>query len=170
MKTQKGKNNSLLVFLDKHEAGAYHIGADMHPEDEQSRRMIYLIFREAAAMENYRQGPQGKKLIEILPFEDGSALLCFTPERTQPRLKVRVRRKATRTVYEFDSPAALESFLESVKTLDALPEAVCKSEDKYRFILCEDYRQLHLLLTEFAARLTAPLVAARTLEYWERVC
>lgn len=168
MKTQKGKNNSLLVFLNKHEAVAYHIGADMHPETEESRRMMHLIFREAAALANYPQEMQGKKIIEILPFEDGSVLLCFTPETIRPRLKIRVRRKEQHSVYEFENGSALERFLESAEALSLLPEAVCKSEGKYRFIMRGDNRR-HLLLTEFATRLNAPLAVARTEEYWQKL-
>ena len=170
MKIEIGENNSLLVFLDKKDVGALHLDlSDGFDENAPSRKILNGIYRDAALSSGFVPESAGSKTIEILPFDDGSVLICFSFKTKKVRMKIKARLKSELIVYEFSDSASLEQFLESAESLNEIPESVYENEGYYRFLIKSESKSLENLLKEFALKLSLPYTAERTKEFWRRV-
>ena len=171
MKIEIGENNSLLVFLDKKDVGALHLDlSDGLDENAASRKILNGIYRDAALSSGFVPESAASKTIEILPFDDGSVLICFSFKTRKVKMKVKARQKRELLVYEFTNCAALEQFLNSAGNLNELPEAVYENEGCYRFIIKSESKILENILKEFSFKLNMPYTVERTKEFWRRVC
>ena len=106
------------------------------------------------------------QVTELLPFADGSVLLCFSFKKVRQKLKVRARCKHHYALYHFGSRADLSAFLGAARRWAQLPDAVYESEGAYRVLYRNPARQTENLLKEYAQRLSLPFALQRTAEYW----
>ena len=170
MKVEIGENNALLVFLEKKDVRALHLEInDTLHENEDARRILAALYRDAALESGFVPDETGNRCIELLPFEDGSVLICFSFRRSRAKMKVTARRKAQLVLFEFPDAAAFEQFLDSACSLEELPEAVYEEQGCYRFAVSNDKQKLINLLKEFAGTVRSPFALARTAEYWRRI-
>ena len=170
VKVEIGENNCLLVLLEKEEADALHLNADtVRYADASSRKMIAALYRDAALQVGFVPAAYVRRTVELLPFENGSILLCFSFQTQKRKWKVRVKRKYENLVYEFHSKADFAAFLEHAAHLTQLPEGVYENEGTYRFIIAPQATALKNMLCEFATEITSPLAIAYTKEYWRTV-
>ena len=170
MKVEIGENNCLLVLLEKEEAEALCLHAHtLHYADETSRKIIASLYRDAALQVGFVPEKYVRRTVELLPFENGSILFCFSFETQKRKWNVRVKRKNENLVYEFHSKADFAAFLEHASHLTQLPAGVYESEGVYRFIIAPQAVALESALCEFADKITSPLALAYTKEYWRTV-
>ena len=102
MKIEIGENNSLLVFLDKKDVGALHLDlSEISDENAALRKILNGIYRDAALSSGFVPESAGSKTVEILPFDDGSVLICFSFKTKRVKMKVKARIKQNLIVYEF---------------------------------------------------------------------
>ena len=169
MKIEIGENNSLLVFLTKQEVHTLHLDGPFTLEEEASRKILQAVYRDAALSAGFVPEAYEKRITELLPFSDGSMLLCFSFPGKRCRLKVSARMKKSYKIYELFSAADLAAFLNSAASLHCVPEAVYESEGSYRFIIDSRAHTLERLLKEYAEPVSAPLALQSTKEYWRAV-
>ena len=170
MKVEIGENNCLFIFLTAAEAHETHIHeAAADYGNAAGKAIIDSLYREAAQRANFAPVNYRSQVIEMLPFQDGSVLLCFRFLRTIPGLKVHARKKYADRLYQFHSQEAFAAFLDHAGKLKQLPEAVYESQGAYRLLIAPHATQLEALLGEYAEKCAAPLAAARTREYWRPV-
>ncbi|MBQ6380801.1 MAG: hypothetical protein IJJ41_04260 [Clostridia bacterium] len=170
MKVEIGENNSLLVFLTAQEVAALHLSlSNADYIARENREIIARIYRRAAARSGFLPGSYASRVIELLPFEDGSLLLCFRFARTRAKLKVRALKRSGASLYHFATPEAFGAFLAHASALQQLPEAVYESGGEYRLVVGKHAHRLAHMLGEFSERITAPLALPRTREYWREV-
>ncbi len=167
MKVEIGENNCLLVFLDKAEVRSVHLVPEQAAQnDEAARRIIACIYRDAARQVGFEPAAAAGQVTELLPFADGSVLLCFSFKKVRQKLKVRARCKHHYALYHFGSRADLSAFLGAARRWAQLPDAVYESEGAYRVLYRNPARQTENLLKEYAQRLSLPFALQRTAEYW----
>ena len=170
MKIEIGENNSLLVFLDKKDVNAMQLDlSNAVEENAAAREILERIYLDAAHASGFVPHSTSSKVIEILPFQDGSALICFSFRQKRVKMKVTAIRKRDFAVYEFSDVNCLEQFLNHAQRLQELPEAVYEKDGCYRFIVRSDCKSLDNLLKEFAHRRNVPFACERTAEYWRKV-
>ena len=170
MKVEIGENNCLFIFLTAAEASQMHVheaAADFG--DALSKAVIENLYRDAAQRAGFTPAGYRSRVIELLPFQDGSVLLCFRFVRTKPKLKVRARKKYAKALYHFASREAFAAFLDHAGQLKQLPEAVYESAGEYRLLIAPHATQLEALLKEYAEKCMLPFAAERTKEYWRPV-
>ena len=169
MKVEIGENNCLLVLLEKEEAEALRLNAAaITCQDPTVRRTLASVYKEAALQVGFVPQSYTLRTIEMLPFENGSILFCFSFHRKN-KLKICARRAGEKKVYQFFSQADFAAFIEHASHLTQLPEGVYKQGDAYRFIIAPHAHDLEKVLGEYAAKITLPFALQYTTEYWEKV-
>ena len=170
MKVEIGEQNCLLVFLEKSEVSALHLESESCSySDPACRSVLGALYRDAALRVGFVPERFASRTIELLPFQDGSMLLCFRFEVKRQRFKVRARRRQSLCLYEFSGVEELAAFCERIGEADQLPQGVYECEGAYRFVLSSHAQRLENLLKEYAHRVTEPLAIAATREYWREV-
>ena len=156
MKVEIGENNCLLVFLDKAEVRSVHLVPEQAAQNDE----------DAARQVGFEPAAAAGQVTELLPFADGSVLLCFSFKKVRQKLKVRARCKHHYALYHFGSRADLSAFLGAARRWAQLPDAVYESEGAYRVLYRNPAQHTENLLKEYAQRLSLPFALQRTAEYW----
>ncbi|MBR2589599.1 MAG: hypothetical protein IKE65_01600 [Clostridia bacterium] len=170
MKIEIGENNSLLVFLTKDEVHTLHLNEnDFSFQDEASRKILQSVYRDAALSAGFVPQSYDKRVTELLPFSDGSMLLCFSFRVKKVKLKVTAHRKTRYKIYELLTHADFAALTENIAHTGCLPAGVYESEGKYRFVIDTHAAVLDNLLKEYASPVTDALALAATKEYWREV-
>lgn len=167
MKIEIGEKNCLLVFLDKHDMAALHLNAaTVTYNDDACRKTIQAIYTDAATQVNFVPQQHSSKVIELLPFEDGSMLLCFSFKQKPFRLNVHVRKKERSCVFEFCNKAQTQFFFKTVSPPPSF--RLFENSGAYRLIVPESCCKTEPI-TEFAERIRHPFALSETAEYWREV-
>ena len=170
MRTQIGENNCLLVFLEKADVQKLKLNAEKTDfGSDETKAILSSLYREAAQKANFTPKAPHSKVTELLPFHDGSMLICFCFRTAKPKLKVVARKKREKLLYEFSNKETFAAFLDAAEGLTQLPLGVYSDGCAYRFVLAAEAQQLENLLKEYALKITAPLALETTEEYWRRV-
>ena len=170
MKIEIGENNSLLVLLTKEEVHTLHLD-DNHIsfEDETARKILQSVYRDAALCAGFVPERYDKRVTQLLPFSDGSMLLCFSFHAKKVKLKVKARKKMRYKLYALLSHADLSALSANIARTGYLPVGVYESEGQYRFVIDAQAVALENLLKEYASPVTDALALSVTREYWREV-
>ena len=170
MKIEIGENNCLLVLLEKEEADAFALNAQTITYKEPAvRHALAAVYREAALQAGFVPQTYISRSIEVLPFENGNILLCFSFNTKKEKLKIQVRRKREKAVYQFFSKESFAAFTAHASHLQQLPEGVYEQDGTYRFIISPRSHALEKMLGEYAEKITQPFAQQYTREYWREV-
>lgn len=172
MKIEIGEKNCLLVFLDSDDVKRLHLdGENIVYTDESTRKIINSVYREAALSIGFVPENADSRVIELLPFNDGSMLMCFSFKSKRPKLKVIAKLKERHSVYEFSCESDFKRYLESSCFTEKQKNAeVFESSGKYRLLISDSSQKEENLLGEFALKIGSPLAVSKTREYWTKIC
>lgn len=167
MKTQISKDNALIIFLDKNEVEELKFNFENFSAcDKQTRFVLNALYNDAAFKSGFEPKPGEKRLIEILPFENGSCIIIFSFPRKR-NFKVIARRKVVFRIFEFESEKSLKRFFESASHFDKnLFGALFESSGTYRLLVNSDEPSLIRLLGEYSEAVKDKFAESRTREYW----
>ena len=170
MKIEIGENNCLLVLLEKEEADDFELNAQTITYKEPAmRRALAAIYREAALQTGFVPQPYISRAIEVLPFDNGNILLCFSFKTKREKFRVKEKSKQKKTVYQFFSKESFAAFTAHASHLQQLPEGVYEQDGAYRFIISPRAHELEKMLGEYAEKITQPFAPQYTREYWREV-
>ena len=167
MKTQISKDNALIVFLNKDEVDSLNLDfKNFTAADKQTRFILNSLYNDAAYKSGFVPKQSEKRLIEILPFENGSCIIIFSfPQKR--KFKVSARRKIETRLFEFDSKMSLYRFFESAERIDKkLFEALFENSGEYRLLVASGEPSLVRILSEYSQAVKDKYALSRTKEYW----
>lgn len=167
MKTQISKDNALIIFLNKDEVQSLKFNFDnLSVSDKQTRFVLNSLYNEAASKSSFIPPKSERRLIEILPFENGSCIIIFSfPQKR--RMKVTARLKTASRLFEFDSKISLYRFFESVRGVEKNQfSALFESSGEYRLLINSDNETLLRILSEYSHAVKDKFAECRTKEYW----
>ena len=167
MKTQISKDNALIIFLNKNEVESLNLDfKSFSPSDKQTRFILSSLYNDAAYKSGFVPEASEKRLIEILPFENGSCIIIFSFPKKR-KFKVTARIKTDLRLFEFECEKNLHSFFESANGFDKKQfSALFENSGEYRLLINSGNASLLRLLSEYSEAVKDKLALNRTNEYW----
>lgn len=165
MKTQLVNNSTILVHLDRNDLEALKLEPlSLDFRKESVRNLLLCLLEQVEASLGHKLPPQGKTVVEVLPFENGECLISYSKHReSAPKLRVTAHKKGSRAyVYSFWSEEALRAFLSVVHS----PYQAYHLDGEYRVILPHLTDRVRLIAGEFAQEVRHPLAVAYTKEHY----
>lgn len=170
MKIEITKDNSLLIFLNKNELNRLGLNCEkMVYGDDKTKYLLNSLYNDAAYSSGFKPKRTDKRIIEVLPFKDGSCIIIFSfPQKY--RYKVKARLKNESNIFEFESEDELRSFLNNTPESEREKiVAIYKSDKHYRIKTYGDSKAATNLISEFSNSVNGRYTAERTEEFWERI-
>lgn len=167
MKTQISKDNALIIFLDKNEVESLNFNfKSLSVCDKHTRFVLNALYNDAAFKSGFVPEPSEKRLIEILPFENGSCIIIFSFPKKR-KFKVTARIKTNAKLFEFESKDSLRRFFESAKGFDKKYfSALFENSGEYRLLINSDDTSLLRVLSEYSETVKGKYALSSTKEYW----
>ena len=166
MKINAPDKNSLVILLDKADMERLNLNfSNLLYSNEHTKEIIKALFCDACIKLGRKPQMKGSTLIEAVPFEDGSCLICFTISEKRQKIKVTAKLKCAQNTYQFESKEDFEKLLAGAKSKGIAPEGdLYRLNDTYRFITGS--KELKSLFSEFAELINHPLAENYTKEYF----
>ena len=170
MKVEIGENNCLLVFLEQTEVAKFELDSAVATADsERLGQIMNRIFAGACRLAHFNAPRESSRHLEILPFRNGTMLICFSFENKRMKITARCKNAGTAPVFEFDSHEHLRRCLASSAFKKNAVYRLFQNEDSFRLVSEQLPAAAKNLLSEFSLRVADPLAAAQTREFWEEV-
>ena len=167
MKTQISKDNALIIFLNRNEVEALSLDFNnFAASDKQTRFILNSLYNDAAFESGFQPETSDRRLIEILPFENGSCIIIFSFPKKQ-RFKVTAKIKTYDKLFEFESKDSLYRFIESAKGFDKKHFlALFENSGEYRLLINSNDKSLIRILSEYSEAVKGKYALSSTKEYW----
>jgi negative regulator of genetic competence, sporulation and motility len=171
MKIELTDDRSILLYLEKSDLETLHLDVDtMLYSDENTREILHTLYNEAKEKTGFEPLNNGNAMIEVLPFEDGSCIICFSFPKNKTKIKIIPHIKNRTFIYEFYSLADFESFLTVWDKSGRLKiDALYKYDDTYRAVINTESESARSLISEYSVEIVSPLSQSETEEFWEKV-
>ena len=167
MKTQISKDNALIIFLNKNEVDSLNLDfSNFTASDKQTRFVLNSLYNDAAFASGFKPEASERRLIEILPFENGSCIIIFSFPKKR-KFKVTARIKTSAKLFEFTCKDSLKNFFESAKGFDKKYfSALFENSGEYRLLINTDDKSFIRILSEYSEAVNGKHAISRTKEYW----
>lgn len=170
MKIELTSDSSLLLFLEKADMENLHLDIEtMLYSDEHTREILRSLYDEARESTGFEPQDGTHAMIEVLPFEDGSCIICFSFPKSRLKFKIIPHLKRTESMYEFSSLSDFEMFRTAAEKLGFTEiDKVYENEGTYRALISTDDERIQNIIREFSVPVVSPLAQSMTDEYWVR--
>ncbi len=171
MKIHSPNKNSLIILLNPSDMEKLNLSTEtMVYSDEHTRQVLWTLFTESRVALGQETKHGAKTMIEIMPFDNGGCLICFTLKSENTNIRIIPKLKNTPAVYEFEEINGFRKMNDSAKAQNIdISGELFESDNTYRFILNNAVPENKNLLSEFASKINNPLAESTTREYWNKV-
>ncbi len=171
MKIHSPNKNSLIILLNPSDMEKLNLRTEtMVYSDKHTRQVLWTLFTESRIALGQETKHGLKTMIEIMPFDNGGCLICFTLKSENTNIRIIPKLKKTSAVYEFEEKDGFRQMSNSAEAqhIDISGE-LYENDNTYRFILNHAVSENKNLLSEFASKINHPLVESTTREYWNKI-
>ena len=168
MRPQIVNDSMILILLNKDDLTALHLEpVKIDFSDENTRNILLSLLEQVQVQTGKQLKSGGKTVVEILPFENGDCLICFSKAPLDmPKIKITARIKHCTRVYEFSTLNDVKQYLNAAPSADK--REIYERDGTYRIIMTNPQKKDVLLIAEFGRELKYNLAQYYTKEHFSK--